>query len=248
MERRHTAAQAQAAFDAARAAGFTNISIDLVLGWPGETRARWERTLREAAALAPEHVSLYILEVEGRTLLSHRQRRGLLVLPPDDLVADLYLDAVGALAALGLERYEISNFARPGFESRHNRKYWDDAPFLGLGLSAHSYLDGVRFWNRDTYGGYCRAIEESGPHGARAGERRASPREALGEALFTALRRREGASLAALRERYGIDPLEVFGEALRPSLEAGLVEQRADRLQLTERGILVSNEVFEAFV
>jgi len=248
MGRKHSAAEALGAFEAARQAGFGNISIDLILGWPGETPQRWRRTLRSALALGPDHVSLYVLEVEGRTLLAHRRRRGTLALPPDDLVADLYLETVASLAERGLERYEISNFARAGFESRHNAKYWNDDDFLGLGLSAHSYLGGLRFWNLDSYGAYCRGIEQHGPRGARAGERRLVGREALGEALFTGLRRREGVSLSVLRARYGVDPLEAFGEALEPRLAAGLLEAREDRLCLSERGVLLSNEVFEAFV
>jgi oxygen-independent coproporphyrinogen III oxidase len=248
MGRLHSAADVEAAVVLAREAGFRSISLDLILGWPRETAARFERSLRALEVLRPEHVSLYLLEVEGKTLLAHAARRGGLSLPDDDLVADLYATAVAALADLGLERYEISNFARPGFESRHNRKYWDDAPFLGFGMSAHSYREGRRFWNHDTYGRYCRAIEEEGAGGAQAGQRLLTPREHLGEALFTGLRRREGIGLEAFAARFGRDPLREYAEDLKDPIAAGLLEVSAGRLRLTERGVLLSNEVFRAFL
>ncbi len=248
MGRLHLAGDACRAVEQSRAAGFDNLSVDFILGWPGETRERWRRNLRGLQRLAPDHVSLYVLEVEGRTLLSHRARRGQLTLPEDDLVADLYAETVEVLARLDLARYEISNFARPGRESVHNSKYWDDAPFLGLGMSAHSYVDGRRFWNLATYGGYCRAIEEGGGRAAVGGERILAGSERAGEALFTGLRRREGVDLTSFRARYRLDPLEAYAEALRDPLEAGLVEARDGALRLTEKGVLLSNEVFRAFV
>lgn len=248
MGRLHTAEDARAAYAAARQAGFDNVSIDLILGWPGESEGRWDLTLAQVAELQPDHVSLYVLEVEGKTLLQHRARRGALLLPDDDLVADLYARTVSALAAIGIRRYEISNFARPGRESRHNGKYWDDAPFLGFGMSAHSYLHGRRFWNASSFGAYCRRIEEGGPLAARDGERVLSDEEHRAEAIFTGLRRSEGIDLARFRERYGVDPQALYAEPLRDPLAAGLVEARDGHLRLTETGVLLSNEVFRAFV
>lgn len=248
MGRLHTAADAFAAVRQARSAGFGSVSVDLILGWPGETVERWRRNLDGVRALAPEHLSLYVLEVEGKTALSHRARQGRLDLPEEDLVADLYGETVHALEALGLRRYEISNFARPGFESRHNAKYWDDQPFLGFGLSAHSYRGDRRWWNHDTFVSYCAGVEECGGAGARAGERRLGPRERAAEAAFTGLRRREGVDLAAFRQRYGADLFEEYGENLRLPIAAGLLERSAERLRLTDRGVLLSNEVFQAFV
>jgi len=246
MGRLHSAADSWRAVAMGREAGFDNLSIDLILGWPGQTREQWTRNLQAVRSMAPDHVSLYVLEVEGKTVLSHRARQGRLELPDDELVADLYRFTTEALGALGIERYEISNFARRGFESRHNGKYWDDAPFLGFGLSAHSYVDGRRWWNIATYGGYCTAIESHGT--AVAGERTLSEHERVGEALFTGLRRREGVRLAAFRGRYGVDPLEAYGPSLRDPFDAGLLEVTEGRMRLTDRGVLVSNEVFRAFV
>jgi len=218
MGRLHSGADAEAAVRFSRDAGFANVSVDLILGWPRETRERWMRNLEAVQSMGPEH----------------------------DLVADLYHLTVDFLGDLGLERYEISNFARPGFESRHNGKYWNDSPFLGLGQSAHSYGGGRRWWNADTYGGYCKAIEGHGT--AVVGERVATPRERAGEALFTGLRRRHGVDLAAFHARYGVDPLADYGSSLADVLDAGLLEVDEGRLRLTDQGLLLSNEVFRAFV
>ncbi len=248
MGRRHTAEDSRQAFCHARQAGFQNLSLDLILGWPGESTARWNRTVDITLALEPDHVSLYLLEVEGKTVLGHRQRLGRLAQPESDLLADLYEETVARLGRAGLDRYEISNFARPGFESRHNGKYWDDVPFLGIGMSAHSYSGGVRYWNRESFGGYCRAVEEGGAAAARAGERRLSPREAAGEALFTGLRRSAGIDLAGFRERYGVDALDAYRVQLNDSFRAELLTVEQGALRLTSRGALLSNEVFQAFV
>jgi oxygen-independent coproporphyrinogen-3 oxidase len=246
MGRHHAAADSVAAVGAARAAGFANVSLDLVLGWPGETRERWRRNLTEVLALEPDHLSLYILEVEGKTLLAHRRARGLLDLPDDDLVADLYLESVESLAASGLPRYEISNFARPGFASRHNRKYWDDAPFVGFGMSAHSFRHGRRWWNHDRFATYCRAVEAGDT--AVAGERVLGDRERAQEALFTGLRRSEGIDLERFRGRHGLDPREEWPGRLAEAEAAGLVVVAGGRFRLTDRGVLVSNEIFQLFV
>jgi oxygen-independent coproporphyrinogen-3 oxidase len=246
MGRHHRAADSVEGCRLARAAGFDNLSLDLILGWPGETRDRWRRSLDTLLALEPEHVSLYILEVEGRTVLSYRKRRGRLDLPDEDLVADLYLEAVQRLDAVGLVRYEISNFARPGFASRHNRKYWDDAPFLGLGLSSHSYRGGRRWWNLDRYATYCQAVEEG--REPVAGERRLTTVERAQEALFTGLRRVEGVDLGSFRRTHGIDAGDTWAAPLAEIEEAGLAEITDGHLKLTDRGMLLSNEVFQIFV
>ncbi len=248
MGRQHAAADTRRAVEEARRAGFANLNLDLILGWPGETRERWRRGLQDFLSLEPDHVSLYLLEVGGKTVLSHRQRHGRLRLPDDDLVADLYQETVERFAARGLERYEISNFARPGFESRHNGKYWDDAAFLGFGMSAHSYRDGRRFWNHDRFATYCRAVEEGGGASAVAGERRLGARERAAEALFTGLRRRSGVELGRFRLRHGLDPLEEWAAGLEEASAAGLVAVENGRLRLTDRGVLLSNEVFRVFV
>lgn len=246
MGRDHSAEAAREAARAARRAGFSNLSLDLILGWPGETRPRFLATLEGLLELRPDHVSVYVLETEGRTALSHDLRRGALSLPDDDLVADLFVETEDRLRAAGLPPYEISNFARPGFESRHNLKYWDDGPFHAFGLSAHGYEEGVRYWNEETFGRYCAAMETKGS--ARAGERRLSPSERVQDAVMTGLRRRAGVDLAEFRERHGVALLHEFGEALAPSFRAGLLEVQDGALRLTSRGVLLSNDVLGAIL
>jgi oxygen-independent coproporphyrinogen-3 oxidase len=246
MGRHHAAADSERAVAFARRAGFSNVSVDLVLGWPGETRQRWHRGLDRVLALEPDHLSLYVLEVEGKTVLSHRQRQGRLDLPEDDLVADLYLETIERLRDRGLARYEISNFARAGFASRHNAKYWDESPFLGFGMAAHSFRGRRRSWNLDRLALYCRAIETTGA--AVAGERVLDHREAAQEALFTGLRRAEGVDVETFRRRHDLDPREEWAAGLEEAEAAGLVETRKGWLRLTDRGVLVSNEVFRLFV
>ena len=246
MFRDHSGDDAVRAARAARDAGFGNISMDLILGWPGETRERFLQSLHRLLDLTPDHVSLYVLETDGKTVVAHRASEGTLRLPDDDLVADLFMEAEDAFAAAGIHAYEISNFARPGFESRHNLKYWDDGPFHAFGMAAHGFDAGVRYWNQATFGSYCAAIEGRGS--ARAGERALSRRERLEEAVMTGLRVRRGIDRAAFRGRHGVDILEEFGEALRPSIDAGLLLVDEAAVRLTRRGVLMSSEVLSAVV
>jgi oxygen-independent coproporphyrinogen-3 oxidase len=248
MGRDHAPDDVFGSVEAARRAGVRSVSIDLILGWPGESQKRWDRSLAAVEVLSPDHVSVYLLEVSGRTLLSHRRDRSRLSLPPDDLVADLYHESRARLATLGLEQYEISNFARPGHRSRHNLKYWTDQPFLGLGMSAHSSIGSDRYWNQTSFGAYCRAVEVGGGAAARAGGRALSPRDRWTEALFMALRLRDGVDLGHFRRLYQVNPMEACREGLGPSFDAGLVELRGEWLRLTDAGLMLANEVFGAFV
>ncbi|MEO8362750.1 MAG: radical SAM family heme chaperone HemW [Vicinamibacteria bacterium] len=246
MFRDHTGDDAATCVRDARAVGFTNLSMDLILGWPGETRERFLVSLHRLIDLRPDHVSLYVLETDGKTVVAHRAKEGTLHLPDDDLVADLFLEAEELLAAAGIHAYEISNFARAGFESRHNLKYWDDGPFHAFGMSAHGFEDGVRFWNEPTFGAYCVAIETQGS--ARAGDRTPSRQERLEEAVMTGLRVRRGIDRAAFATRHGVDVMDHFGEALARSIDAGLLEVAASHVRLTRRGVLMSSEVLSAIV
>lgn len=246
MYRDHGGDDGARSFAAARAAGFENISADLILGWPGETRERFLESLHRLLELGPDHVSLYVLETDGKSVVAHRARVGTLDLPEDDLVADLFNEAEDRLAAAGIQAYEISNFARPGRESRHNLKYWDDGPFHAFGMAAHGFDGGIRYWNEATFGSYCAAIETRGT--ARAGERMPSRHERLEEAVMTGLRVRTGIDREQFRVRHDVDLLEEFGEALRPSIAAGLVQVDENHVRLTRRGVLMSSEVLSALV
>ena len=143
----HTGAQAREAMALARAAGFQNVSMDLIYGLPGESLAELERDLEAMVALEPEHISIYGLQLEEGTAFAKMQEMGRLALPDEDTVERMYDTMTSFLPAHGYARYEISNFAKPGFESRHNLSYWQDVPYLGVGAAAHSYLEGQRYEN-----------------------------------------------------------------------------------------------------
>ena len=349
LDRIHDGATAEAAFHAARAAGFPNISLDLIFGLEGQTLAGWERNVRRAVALGPEHLSLYALTIEEGTPLAHRVARGSAPEPDGDLQADMYEQAQTILTEAGYEQYEISNWSRPGLACRHNLVYWRDGEWLGLGAGAHSHLDGLRFAVVNSPAGYIRGVggpnplapfptgkgELLGPGssypvtesvtsqrewatGARgepfgspllagegqgeglaagpssptpsaseppmtpaplpvtgeggppqAGQVRATPpalplspdslrrlapwlasveqpdvATAMTDAAVLALRLREGLDLAAFANRFGM-PFDAAFPAVQTEMTGyGLLESANGRLRLTERGLLLANEVF----
>lgn len=178
--RAHDAAQATEAVHASRRAGFADVSLDLIAGLPGEDLDHWTRTVERAAALGPDHVSVYLLETDKDTPLSRAMRSGRIPRPDDDALACAYEQTVAVLEAGGLALYEISNFARAGHESRHNLKYWSDAAYVGLGLGAHSYWAGERWANRRDLEGYI--AEVSGGRDAGEWSDPWDPERRLGEA------------------------------------------------------------------
>ncbi len=246
LGRRHSADGAAAALAAARAAGCRDVSLDLMLWLPAQTRDRCAASVDRLVDLAPDHASLYLLEVYPNAPLRDEMARAGWSQAPDDDAASMYLDALRRTDAAGLAQYEISNVARPGRRSRHNLKYWEDGEWLGFGCGAHSKRDGWRWRNVSETARYVDAVAR-GESPAR--ERRALPAaERLGDALFMGLRLTQGIDLGAIRRRYGVDALERYGTRLAPFLEAGMLVAGADRLRLTRRGMLLANEVMQAFV
>ncbi|MBX6351107.1 MAG: radical SAM family heme chaperone HemW [Clostridia bacterium] len=247
LGRRHLWEDVEAAVRGARRAGFGNVNLDLMFGLPGQTVASWRRTLEAAVALGPEHVSTYGLEVEPGTPFYAFRERGLLDLPDDAAQAEMYEEARAFLRAEGYEQYEISNFARPGFASRHNLVYWDNGDYLGLGLGAHSHVDGVRWGNTRNL----RRYRESVVQGVRPLDPEATevrgPAGELADAMLLGLRRLRGVSRRVLRRRFGLDPGEVFAADLRELAASGLVALGKDRIRLTRKGLLLGNLVFERF-
>ncbi|MCS7081226.1 MAG: radical SAM family heme chaperone HemW [Chloracidobacterium sp.] len=242
--RDHDAQDAKRAFRAARQAGFDNINLDLIAGLPGQTLEAWRTNLVEALALAPEHLSLYLLEVKEQTTLARQLAAGRLPALDDDLTAEMYLTTLDLLTQAHFEAYEISNFARPGHRARHNLKYWTDSPYAAFGVGAHGY-DGVeRYWNSDRLEDYFAQVERRG--WATAGRTQRTLHERWHEALMLGLRLAEGVSPDALWRRYGID-LSAYAAAVSELQAAGLLEVTSDRWRLTPRGRLLSNEVFLAF-
>lgn len=248
LGRTHSADDTRRTFDDLRAAGFDNISFDLIAGLPRQALRAWERNLEEALALRPEHLSLYLLEVHEGTPLAEQIRQGRYNPPDPDLAAEMYRVLVARARAAGYEQYEISNFCLPGRESRHNMKYWTGAPFYGFGCSAHSF-DGrrARWSNERDARAYVKLIEEKGL--AIVSREELDERGASAEALFLGLRLlSRGVDLAAHRSRYRLDVRADYAEDLARFDEAGLIELDGDVLRLTPAGALLSNEVFSAFV
>jgi len=253
LSRTHTAADARRILDLLRDAGFKNISLDLIAGLPEQSLEDWEFNLREALAIRPEHLSLYLLEVKEGTQLYGQIKRGLRPQPDDDLTAEMYRMICDATEKAGYEHYEISNFARvfegaqvSSLRSKHNLKYWTGAPFYGVGCGAHSY-DGRSRWvnalKTETY------IESVASNGHAIAERlELSEKDRAAEALFMGLRLREGINLDEFHSEYGVDVIERFSTDLPRLADAGLIETIGGRLTLTDAGRLLSNEVFVSFV
>jgi oxygen-independent coproporphyrinogen III oxidase len=244
--RDHTVEDARRAFADLRDAGFDNLSLDLIAGLPKQTLSDWKSNLEQALALEPEHLSLYLLEIKDGTKLAQQVAAGKLPAIDDDLAAEMYEHLVETVTAQGFDGYEISNFARPGRRSRHNLKYWTDVAYAAFGVGAHGYDGEERFWNVGNIHEYVEKMERDGS--ARAGRSERGPRERWHEALMMGLRLREGVSVAALQARYGVDIRRDFAGELDRLHEAGAIVFEGDILRLTPRGVLVSNEVFLAFL
>jgi oxygen-independent coproporphyrinogen-3 oxidase len=241
MRRPHDSRRAIAAVRDARRSPLRSVGVDLILGLPGQVRSKATEGIGRVLDLGVDHVSLYLLEVHGKTLLGKEVALGRRAPMDNDEAALLYEDAADLMETRGFEHYEISNFARPGHRSRHNLKYWTDREYVGFGPSAHSYVGDRRWANAADLRAY---LGGGGERGARVEEDRSRARRAI-EALIAGLRLAEGVDLESLRARYGaafVPP----GHALIDTLaRADLVESGPGRLRLTRRGRLVSNEIFE---
>ena len=230
LGRPHTAKQARAAFAAARRAGFENLSGDIMLALPHYTEAEFDETLELIEGGGATHISAYLLKIEPNTVFGKRPPEAL---PGDDAAADFYLAAVEKLAALGYAQYEISNFARPGFESRHNRIYWDCGDYLGLGPAAHSCMGGKRFATPAGTAAFLAAPAVYEPQGECTAE----------DYIMLQLRLSRGLSLSALRARYGVSFSSEKLRFLQTLAEHGLAVFDGSVLRLTPRGMLVQNSI-----
>jgi len=246
LSRLHNAARARDAVAEARVAGFDNLSVDLMMWLPEQRTEDWLETVDGAIALAPDHLSLYLLEVYPNAPLKEDMARARWSQAPDDDAATMYTTAMERLEAAGLQQYEISNVARPGRQSRHNLKYWTDGEWLGFGCGAHSTRDGVRWKNVSSTPDYIERITGHLP--AAVDVRRLSAEERLGDALFTGLRLAGGIDLTAIDTRYGVDVWSRFGPDLVPFIEQGCLRRDGSRLWLTRDGMLMANEVMAVFV
>jgi oxygen-independent coproporphyrinogen-3 oxidase len=244
--RAHSASDAARAVEDARRSGFLAVSLDLIAGLPGEELSHWPETLSRAVALSPDHVSVYLLESDKDTPLGRSIRGGRTKIASDDAMAELYERTVADLSAAGFPLYEISNFARPGHRSRHNLKYWTDAPYAGFGLGAHGYVRGIRRANRKDLDGYLAdvvagrdPVDWCEPYDR---DRRVE------EALFLGLRVVEGIDLQRLGARYDDDLAARFAAAWERGTAAGLIAWEGSRVRLTPAGRVRSNELFAELI
>ena len=230
LERLHSPDSVRRAFDAARAAGYDNVNLDLIYGADGEGLDSWEETLRETVMLAPEHISAYALTIEPATPLGRKVAAGEVPAPDPDLQADMFAAACDVLASAGYGHYEISNWAKPGYECRHNLGYWQRRPYLGLGAGAHSYRDDRRWWNVRPPEEYLTRVE--GGELPEGGAEQLEPPDTYLEEVFLRLRTLEGIPAS------WVDP-----SVAEPYLELGLLTLDAGVLVPTERGMLLLNEL-----
>lgn len=243
LGRRHTAREALDAVRLARRAGFPRIGLDLIYGIPGQPLSHWLSTLETAIGLEPEHLSCYQLTVEAGTPLEQRRREGKIVFPEEELQADFFLRTSERLEDAGYCHYEVSNFSRgPEAESRHNRKYWDHTPYLGLGPSAHSFDGATRFWNSRSLDDYLDRLGR-GTSPAAASER-LTPAQFRLETLMLGFRTRRGIDLEAFKSRHGEDLLlGETGKTIRRLQDEGLVEVRDGFLRPTRSGMAVADSL-----
>jgi putative oxygen-independent coproporphyrinogen III oxidase len=262
MGRIHSPEEIETAFAAARQAGFTSINLDFIFALPNQSQATWADTLERAVALGPEHLSLYSLIVEEGTPLFAWVREGRVQPADDDTAADMYEHAMERLASAGYRQYEISNWALPGHECRHNLTYWRNLPYIGLGAGAHSCFAGHRFAEVRPIAGYLARVRASVaerldedmdigeanklPAGAIIEDEIevVLPEMAMAETAILGLRLNAGVSRSEFAARYGIAFEQVFDERLAEVRSLGLVQTDGDRIRLTEHGRLLGNEVF----
>jgi oxygen-independent coproporphyrinogen-3 oxidase len=232
-----------------RGAGIANINVDLIAGLPHQTRESWEQSLDDLIGTGVPHASIYMLEVDedsrlGRELIAGGQKYHAHFVPDDDLTAEFYEVAGERLFAAGIEQYEISNFSRAGFESRHNLKYWTRRPYLGVGVDAHSMLHSsggaIRFSNPDALEKYVAGTAQDCIG--------VSAEAALQETFFLGLRLNRGIDLTEIAKEFGEDALGRYSEALAELVDGGLIKRDGPILRLSSRGRMISNEVFERFV
>jgi oxygen-independent coproporphyrinogen III oxidase len=258
--RLHTRQQCEAELARVRAAGVHEISLDLIAGLPHQTAQSWMFSVEQAIASGVPHVSVYLLEVDdesrlGREMLEQGSRYSAPAVPNEDAAAEWYQEACTAFHAAGVHQYEISNFARPGHRSRHNLKYWQRQPYVGFGLDAHSMLTtgdkAMRFANTSDLDEYLGDAAAPTPFQLLESASSAATEvdiigreEAFEESLFLGLRLNEGVNLNRLRDQFGDAMLHDAMPALVEVRDAGLLELSSDRIRLTPRGRLVSNEVF----
>ncbi len=231
--------------DRLKLAGFDNISIDLIYALPGQTMDQVKDNVAKAVALDIPHMSLYSLILENHTVFMNRMRRGKLPLPKEELEAEMFEYIIEELERSGFEHYEISNFSKPGFESRHNLMYWDNAEYYGIGAGASGYVNGVRYKNHGPIRHYLKAVEEGN---ARVTEEHLSQREQMEEEMFLGLRKKSGVSMIRFEEKFGTSFEGLYGQVVRELCHQGLLQVEGQQIRMTKKGLFLGDTVAEQFI
>ena len=231
--------------DCLKLAGFDNISIDLIYALPGQTMEQVKDNVAKAIALDIPHMSLYSLILENHTVFMNRMRRGKLPLPKEEVEAEMFEYIIAELELAGFEHYEISNFSKPGFESRHNLMYWDNAEYYGIGAGASGYVNGVRYKNHGPIRHYLKAVEEDN---ARINEEHLSLREQMEEEMFLGLRKKTGVSKARFEEKFGTSFENIYGQVVRDLCHQGLLQIEGQQIRMTKKGLFLGDTVAERFI
>lgn len=226
-------------------AGFDNISIDLIYALPKQTMEDVKTNVAKAIALDIPHMSLYSLILENHTVFMNRMRRGKLPLPKEDLEAEMFDYIIAELEKAGFEHYEISNFSKPDFESRHNLMYWDNAEYYGIGAGASGYVDGVRYKNHGPIRHYLQAVEAGN---ARVQEEVLTLNEKMEEEMFLGLRKKSGVSKKRFEEKFGLSFEEQYGAVVSELTEQGLLVADRDIVRMTKQGLFLGDTVAEKFI
>lgn len=242
----HTKKEAVKTIQRAREIGFQNLSLDLMYSLPGQTMEDFSDTLQQAFELDIDHMSAYSLIIEPKTVFYNLMRRGKLNVPPQETEAKMYDELMIQMEKYGFHQYEISNFAKKGFESRHNLTYWNNEEYYGIGAGAHGYVQGVRRANIGPINKYIDAVSQSGF--AYMEEHEVTKTEMMEEEMFLGLRKTEGVYKAVFKQKYGAELKDVFGEQVHEQMEKSLLAENEERVYLTRQGRFLGNEVFQAFI
>ena len=226
-------------------AGFDNISIDLIYALPKQTMEDVKINVAKAIALDIPHMSLYSLILENHTVFMNRMRRGKLPLPKEDLEAEMFDYIIAELEKAGFDHYEISNFSKPGFESRHNLMYWDNAEYFGIGAGASGYVDGVRYKNHGPIRHYLQAVEAGN---TRVQEEVLTLKEKMEEEMFLGLRKKSGVSKKRFEEKFGLSFEDQYGSVVSELTEQGLLVPDRDIVRMTKQGLFLGDTVAEKFI
>lgn len=231
--------------DRLKRAGFDNISIDLIYALPGQTMEQVKDNVAKAIALDIPHMSLYSLILENHTVFMNRMRRGKLPLPKEEVEAEMFEYIIAELERAGFEHYEISNFSKPGFESRHNLMYWANAEYFGIGAGASGYVNGVRYKNHGPIRHYMKAVEAGN---ARINEEHLSQREQMEEEMFLGLRKKSGVSIRRFEEKFVTSFEELYGQVVKDLCNQGLLQVEGQQIRMTKKGLFLGDTVAERFI